>query len=55
MINNIDTNNLPVLVLRDLKDSLEIVYRNLYNIKNWIKDEEGVMLKKTIKFLSNSE
>jgi hypothetical protein len=51
--NNIDTNNLPVIVLRDLKDSLEIVYRKQYSndTKTWIKDEEGVIAKKDYKIL----
>jgi hypothetical protein len=50
---NTSTNNLPVLVLKDLKDSLEIEYRKQYsnNTKTWFKDEKGVVPKKEYKIL----
>lgn len=50
--NDIDDVESPILILKDLKDSLQIIYRKQYSeAHTWIKDEEGKVAKKDYKVL----
>jgi len=51
--NDIDDVESPILILKDLKDSLQIIYRKQYSddTHTWIKDEEGKVAKKDYKVL----